>query len=147
MSAFLWNPKKQRGNEIGIRDSDPDPPERCSPASWWRSAFAPAATPLRPHGGWFLVTHTRVELMSEEHTSLAPFSRCSHVAAVFAVFFLHERVCVRVCVSVGYHDIYRVFSCTGSCDILSSSTCVHERLEEIFVLEYSDKLISCQTVV
>lgn len=56
-------------------------------------------------------------------------------------------VCARVCVSVGYHDIYRVFSCTGSCDILSSSARVHERLEEIFVLKYSDELISCQTVV
>lgn len=93
----------------------------------------------------FSRTHTWVELMSEESTSLAPFSRCSRTAAVFAVF--PTWACVCVCVSVEYHDIYRVFSCTGSCDILSSSACVHGRLEETFVLKYSDKLISCQTVV
>lgn len=97
MSAFFQNHRRTKtGKEIRIRDPGPGHTERCSPASWWQSAFAPATVPPRPHGDWFLVTHTREWNWWVRRARLSP-----PLAGVVAQppclqCFLHECVCACV---------------------------------------------------
>lgn len=89
------------------------PTGRCSPADWWFIAFALAVT-IQHHIEGVLYARTHVSRADERRARVLsfPFSRCSRVAVLFAVFPSWVRECVWHIVT---YDIYSVFGCEGFC--------------------------------